>query len=294
MALSEEFLYIFLHIPRCAGTTLLYHIENNFKKEEIIGYYSHDKDPIKTLRKRITSLSDEQKEKVKVIYGHWVPYGFHEFFEKKPRYFTFMRNPVDQTISSYNFFVTQYHYELQRKNLTMNYKNCLLIKGKVPFFVEWLERKYDDIKPTISIAKLLRQYKYLADEGSLGESVEKLMSKFYFVGITETYDKDALFMYDKLGINRFYANQNISQKHFLLKNNKKTEKLILEKNKLDMEIYRQAINKNRKLRKSRDYHEIVRYMRKKRALILPFTQGWLSLVQGAYRVINMFNGIRKK
>lgn len=36
----RNFRYNFLHIPRTAGTTFTYHLEQNFEKDEIIAAYA--------------------------------------------------------------------------------------------------------------------------------------------------------------------------------------------------------------------------------------------------------------
>ena len=37
---SIDTLYIFLHMPKCAGTTVRHHIENNFDDEQILRFYN--------------------------------------------------------------------------------------------------------------------------------------------------------------------------------------------------------------------------------------------------------------
>ena len=107
-------LYIFVHVPKCAGISFRIHIENNFRSEEILKIYC--KQRIETengesiflynrndIDNYLKSLTERQRDKIKVIYGHDVYYGIHKYFDKEPRYFTFLRNPVDRAISLYNF-----------------------------------------------------------------------------------------------------------------------------------------------------------------------------------------------
>ena len=91
---ASEPIYIFLHMPKCAGTTFRVHIENNLAQDEILPLYI-DKD--KNFRDRdyvrqyITSLDQERKKKLKLVYGHEVHYGIHDWLGREGRYFTFLR-----------------------------------------------------------------------------------------------------------------------------------------------------------------------------------------------------------
>src|SRR3989344_1068676 len=135
---SKDTLYIFLHIPKCAGSTFEYHIRNNFKKEEIIelnesfiapylqgksiAFLSYkEKNKIKKqcfekFKNYIDELSDDQKNRIKVIYGHYVFYGIHTFLNKNPRYVTFIRNPISMILSAYNFLVLNYYRGILEKH----------------------------------------------------------------------------------------------------------------------------------------------------------------------------------
>lgn len=278
MKSEKNALYIFLHMPKCAGSTFRCHIEQNFKKEEIIEFYNRPNyDPINKIldlpnyRKRVevylSSLTKEQIDKIKVIYEHWVPYGIHKFFNKTPRYITFLRNPVERVISDYNSLTTRYFDKSLKDKIARDF---LLIDGKVPTFEQWLEIKYI---PN-GMIKLLKANSFIEDnyEGDNKEILKKTLNKFYFIGITENYDEDALFLYHELGMNKFYDNQNISKKYFVPKDYEKTKKMILSKNILDQELYDCAVEINRKFKESnKDYHRVVIYMKIKRTLILPFT-----------------------
>jgi len=104
---------------KCSGSTFKYHIGNNFKKEEVITFdrfISSDK-IIKKIETHLSLLTKEQKDKIKVIYGHTAYYGIHKFFNKPHRYVTFIRNPIDRTISLYNFLMTRYYKTSRNKKI---------------------------------------------------------------------------------------------------------------------------------------------------------------------------------
>ncbi len=134
---SNEYLYVFLHIPKCAGSTFLKHIQKNFDSDEAIEIdkltldllkkYSEAEDYLKVLNKHFSKYSEEEKNKVKIIYGHTAAWGVHKIFNKKARYFTFVSDPLKRTASFYNYYKMLYlnANETERKNVF--YKDILLV-----------------------------------------------------------------------------------------------------------------------------------------------------------------------
>lgn len=266
---DQDILYIFLHIPKTAGNTFLYHLENKFREEERIRLYEQDLPELKfslsttektkeIIYKRFFSLTKRQKDKIKIIYGHLSYYGIHKFFNKPYRYITFVRNPVDRTVSTYNYFST-----LQKNNEKFSKAN-LLINEKIPSFENWLKIKYSK---KLTIPAFLKRPNYL------GKNLKESLNKFYFIGITENYNEDAVYLYHLLGINKFYTNKNISKKYVKLEDlDKKTKDLLMEKNKEDIELYNYALELNKKFKQEHpEFYPIVNYMKIKRILMLPFT-----------------------
>jgi hypothetical protein len=87
----------FIHIPKCAGTTLNSIIEQNYRKGEVARF---------TCR-RMQDLTDEQRHILaqgfpgaRVVRGHMV-YGIHRYLKQEVTYFSIVRHPVDRVISNY-------------------------------------------------------------------------------------------------------------------------------------------------------------------------------------------------
>ena len=87
----------FIHIPKCAGTTLNSIIEQNYRKGEVARF---------TCR-RMQDLTAEQRETLsrgfpgaKVVRGHMV-YGIHQHLKQDVTYFSIVRHPIDRVISNY-------------------------------------------------------------------------------------------------------------------------------------------------------------------------------------------------
>ena len=90
---------LFLHIPKCAGTTLTEEvIKMRFKPDELIIFY--DQGPLEIVN-RLQGMSKTVQRKIKCIAGHFY-FGIHKYFDVRPStYITLLRDPVERIISHY-------------------------------------------------------------------------------------------------------------------------------------------------------------------------------------------------
>jgi len=208
-----------------------------------------------TVSKYFSKLSKKSVKNLKIIFGHTLPYGTHKYFNRKPVYFTFLRSPEKRIISLYNYFATIYLDDSKHGRKLERYKDIFLVNNKMPTFEDWYKKMFK--KPSQNIA-LLNSYQFLNMQGYS-------LEKFDFIGLTENFDQDSLYLYQQLGINKFFLSKNISKK--TVKNiNSDLRNLIKRDNKKAFDLYYQAklINKN--------YNHNLEIMKFKRKLLLPFTQ----------------------
>ena len=276
-----KYLYIFLHIPKTGGSTFRKHIEKNFSEEErlLIAYHElrfNKKAPTKSdftkaFKKDFSKLSPRRKEKIKIIYGHEIPYGVHEFFQKPSRYIIFVRNPLKRALSLYNFFRTRYERETTSGRKRRHYKYQLLVGGKIPNFEKWLDTKFGISGSGVETTQQhLKSLGYL--KGLKTKNVKRMFEKFYFVGITQNLDRDMNYLFDEMSINRFFVRQNVSTK-YVKKPSMKELKIIKEKTEISSYIFEEA-KKQRKnfINEHSEYFKKTKITAIKRILILPFTQ----------------------
>lgn len=104
---EKRLLWIFLHIPKSAGTSLRRTLTDVYG--ETASYcYSPMKDVFggdfesldRETRRAIQSC--EANPKIQLVYGH-LSFGFHERVSRPVRYLTLLREPVDRVLSNYYY-----------------------------------------------------------------------------------------------------------------------------------------------------------------------------------------------
>jgi len=283
---NKRCIYVLHHLARTAGYTFRYHIQKNLKPYEyinlsyaLLGLDSQNptldsEEYQSAARNFLMSLSTARKRKVKIILGHVVPYGIHEYLPRPVRYFTFFRNPISRTISIYNQMVG--NYMLARNNgLEVNfYKKMLLIDGGVPDFKDWLDNKYDsaNLKGFLTIYGYLKIFGFINSKSKDFNVIRRELDKLYFIGTTKDFSRDSLYFYDKLNIRRYYFSKNASRKYFKLQGSEQAVRDILKRNELDMKLYIYAQQRRRLfIEANPNFYSIVRKRRTERQFKLLLT-----------------------
>jgi hypothetical protein len=96
--LMREPALCFLHIPKCAGTTVIEEILMRvFSRNEILLCYDAGTTAqIESLKK----MSDRKKKRIRCLAGHFA-FGIHEVLPNGGRYVTILRQPLERVISHY-------------------------------------------------------------------------------------------------------------------------------------------------------------------------------------------------
>ncbi|MFC1686025.1 sulfotransferase family 2 domain-containing protein [Nanoarchaeota archaeon] len=292
---KKNILYVFLHAPKCAGTTIAYHINNNFKKEEVIslyprhGFYNiakkkweylkiNKEDFTRQINDYLASLTSSQKGKIKVIFGHAAFYGVHEFFDKEARYFTFLRDPFDQIASLYK----QRKRAVEIGKRIVRDEGCKLPvridssraeaeiseSGKILPFESWVKKK---CKNSNKMIEFLIENNFLKANPN-EKRIKEALDKFYFIGLNESFEEDSLFIYHKLGINLFFENQNVSRENFGVRKTPELKEWFLSNNVFDKKMYNYAKEINDKFKnRIKNFPEKIKHLKRRRAFFLPFT-----------------------
>jgi hypothetical protein len=105
------------------------------------------------------------------------------------------------------------------------------------------------------------------------DSLIKIFNNFFFIGETENFSDDSLYMFNKLGINRYLFNRNISQKYIPSSVGRDLNNYLTKIYKKDIKIYNELknISKSKKMLLV-DYSVVVKKQRLKRYIISPITK----------------------
>ncbi len=91
---------IYLHIPKCAGTSMMGVLRRNYGK----GFF---RCPVGGGWRKLGGLLPEEKRgNVQCLTGH-IPWGMHKYFENRAvKYVTMLRHPVERVVSLFWFIKT--------------------------------------------------------------------------------------------------------------------------------------------------------------------------------------------
>lgn len=262
--LNKKTLWIFLHIPKTGGNTLVAHIRIHFKIEEVLFLYKRNTGiPRQDVEKYIQSIPDSRRNKIKIIVGHHAYYGIDKYFpNKEVKYFTFLRSPVQQIISRYNFrlMVPMGDRAPLGEGAFERSKQEFYSQGNLLSFEQWYLKNEKDL-----VLKYFLPLKYfnklnLKISEKMFEDTKNVLDKFYFVGLTEN-PEDFYFIYHELGIKSFLPKQNISKQYFKPGQKKYAEiqSLILKSDKYDQKFYEHGKIFNIKFKKSyKNFHQVTK------------------------------------
>lgn len=240
--------YIFPHIPKCAGTTLCYHVENSCRPESVLNLYWRKKllcaagdwvgsTTREDLDQQLAVLNEARASQIKVIYGHMVYFGIHKFFTQEPRYIALLRHPVDRAISLYNSLV----FQLERGRAIPNGLEEILVRdGKFVDFSEYFQRlpNKDDM-----LRHLMQ--KDFTDSEPVNEThlaqAKQFLEESYFVSTTEHFDRDVPSLYRELGIQKLFGSRNVTRRSYVDAKDPAIRQMIQDSCPLDRALYDHAV-----------------------------------------------------
>ncbi|MFN2187560.1 MAG: sulfotransferase family 2 domain-containing protein [Candidatus Promineifilaceae bacterium] len=227
MTANKNQTVIFVHVPKTAGETLGQIIARQYPDE---AYLTFETD-ITGMYAEFLESDVSERSRYSMIKGH-IPYGTHRYIERECRYFTFLREPIERTISHYYYLARMKSHPLaEQSGDTFVSFDELLLRG--------LDRTFFN-----SHTRLLSGVWYDAEPGMctrehLEMAKENLRKKFTVVGLTEKFDESLMLLQDAFSwkdLRYFRANvtKNRPTKASL---SPETLALVENANVLDKELY---------------------------------------------------------
>jgi hypothetical protein len=173
-------------------------------------------------------VSGHATPQIKCLFGHLAYFGVHRLLgpESTPRYVTFMRDPVERCIS-------QYFYR-QSKDRSGERP----LKRRLPL-EDWLETTGVSNRQLRQL--LVQPYGDALTRRELTtedlEEGKRRLREFWFVGLTETFEEDANYLYRELRFGRSPRERVVNATPVKGEVSPTVRQRIADRNALDIELY---------------------------------------------------------
>lgn len=241
---QQETLFVFVHLPRCAGTFLLSSFSWLGKRRQIVISES----PESKAAAKSFLLAEIEKRKVvpnqlELISGHDTYFGIHEVSPRTSFYFTFLRDPVERYLSNFRFLrdcaadptspVNQFAREAMTDNGTERPLEELIEQGRLAnMMTHYLAAT---VEPDLQTARW-----HCKDEVKLVELAKLAIDRFQFIGFFDQLQQDAKTICDRLRVPLKPRQVNQTRSQFKEPISEQLRQDLAKLNRLDLEIYEYA------------------------------------------------------
>jgi hypothetical protein len=169
--LKPEDQLVFIHILKTAGQSVMQILEANFPEDKRLFANSGD----------IVNLPRESLQSYQLILGHNY-YPIHELLGRKPLYLTFLRDPVERTISHYYHWQRpdaaghKFHEKVLSQTLAEFVTDPMTRPAVFNYQTRWIAA--EDVRGPAPM-----------DGADLLNTAKQRLEEFAFVGIVEEFDR---------------------------------------------------------------------------------------------------------
>jgi hypothetical protein len=188
--MSSDSLPFFVHIPKAAGSTIRALISLNYDKSRVLSVYGNYPEIVGTL-----TANAGKTERYDLIQGH-MPYGSHfQLNVRNPRYFVFLRDPVERLFSDIAYSILSPHHGFHDKFAGAERTPMELLE-----IAKGIHYYRNNMTNYVSGQYFTRQ----ADLADLHRAIDNLW-KSELVGLSERFEESLLVMAKKLGWKKVIA-----------------------------------------------------------------------------------------
>lgn len=178
-------LTIFLHIGDAGGTSIARAITAAARPGEVVRCYGTSR-----AEDAIRRIPPDGRARARYVVGHTAWYGVHRHFPGRPRYVTFLRNPVSRTIAAYFRIRRRPSNPLHGRVAGMSFRQ----------FLDEIPRATNNMTAILGRTDGNAGFVNARFDGALLESAERHLERFWFVGLYESYRADVERLCAALGL----------------------------------------------------------------------------------------------
>ena len=222
----EEKPFVFIHVPKTAGTSLRKIIEKNYRPEQL--FFVYDKHPGFYSINDMKKLKSEDIKNFKIIMGHF-PFNKVFFPAEKMRFVTMVREPIERVISYYHHIMT-HNNEWRGKRISL--LKYLEISG--------------DLQLQDHQTRVLSGVNHNpVTEVHFEKAIENISNYFDHIGLSERFNETVDYFINLLGWQEkelYYENVSIDRPDATSYSIYELDK-IRENNQYDIKLYKYIKNK---------------------------------------------------
>jgi hypothetical protein len=226
--------FLFVHIPKTAGTSFALILTRQFGWFKKLSFYSPE------ARKRYPLLTADKKNKYDLSYGH-IPFMADQGLERGIEYYTFLRAPRERLLSGYRHVKGDGNHVIKKVINVADYS----IKD---FLKQGLIKNMDNLMTRFLANKMDKEYLKINDD-DLRLAIKNLDEHFSIFGLTEYFDESLVLLSDHMNWPPlYYVKENKSSYKIDPKElDKETEELMHACNKYDEVLYQHALDRFKKM-----------------------------------------------
>lgn len=240
----QDKLFVYIHVPRCAGTFLLRSFAWLGNRRKIVVSQSPEsKQAAWNFVCAEMERRNIERDQLELVAGHDAYFGIHEASPREPFYFTFLRDPVERYISNFRFL----HDCAQNPNSEVHEfaKSALVSSGRALSLREVVDDQRLSNMMTHYLAATVESDLetsrwHRSDENELLDLASDAINRFHFIGLFEQLEEDARWICQKMEVPLKTKQVNQTQTKLNAPVEPELREEIAKLNRLDQRVYEMA------------------------------------------------------
>jgi GNAT superfamily N-acetyltransferase len=236
--------FLFIHIPKCAGTSVIQALSAVPDNRRVIVSQSPGSKSMamRDLQREISRRKIDPKT-LELIMGHDVFFGMHEISNQVPYYFTFLRDPIERYVSHFRYLAD---CAVDPQHRLHGYAKELLIESRqLLSFEDYCRRQHMSNLMTHYLAAAGHCDRHtkrwqIQDQREVWDRAEAALRKLDMIGFVDDLATGLTHLCTKLQIPISVPRINPSQAATVRIESEQVMEMVRNNNELDLRLYKLA------------------------------------------------------